>query len=441
MPKEKKQKQKAWIVGVNMGYGHQRTVYPLKGLAPDEKIINANDYEGILKKDKKFWDSSRRFYEFISRFKRVPLIGGVAFSLYNKLQEIPVYYPKRDLSKANLSLRQIYSLIRKGWGKHLISKLKKPVGKQAGQKLPFVTSFFIPAFMAEYFKYPKDIYCIICDADISRAWVALNPQKSRIKYLASNSWTANRLKLYGVDPKNIFLSGYPLPLENIGSKKEEILKEDLGYRILNLDPNGRFCKNYEPLIKKYVGKLPKKPNHPLTILFSIGGAGAQTEIVTRYLKSLLPKIKNKELRVFLGAGIREEVRDYFLNSLDRLGIKEQLGENVEIIFENDINNYFSDFSKKIKETDILWTKPSELSFYTGLGVPIILAPSIGSQEDYNRRWLLSLGAAVNQEKPKYAHEWIYDYLNSGRFAEAALDGYIEVESSGTYNIQKIIFKK
>ena len=124
-----------------------------------------------------------------------------------------------------------------------------------------------------------------------------------------------------------------------------------------------------------------------------------------------------------------------------MGLKDNLGDNIEIIFESDINNYFSEFSQKIRETDVLWTKPSELSFYSGLGLRIIMAPSIGSQEDFNKRWLLSLGAGVMQEDPKYASEWIYDYLNSGRFAEAALDGYIEVESMGTYNIEKIVFGK
>ena len=77
-------KRKAWLVSVNMGYGHQRTVYPLRYLAHKGKVVNANDYEGILEKDKNFWESSRRFYEFISRFKRIPLVGEAIFSLYNK---------------------------------------------------------------------------------------------------------------------------------------------------------------------------------------------------------------------------------------------------------------------------------------------------------------------------------------------------------------------
>jgi len=99
------------------------------------------------------------------------------------------------------------------------------------------------------------------------------------------------------------------------------------------------------------------------------------------------------------------------------------------------------YDKKLRKTDILWTKPSELSFYTGLGIPTIIAPSIGSQEDFNRKWLQAIGAGVLQENPRYANQWIFDYLNSGRFAEAALDGFIEVEKLGTYNIKKIVFEQ
>ncbi len=93
----------------------------------------------------------------------------------------------------------------------------------------------------------------------------------------------------------------------------------------------------------------------------------------------------------------------------------------------------------MNKTDILWTKPSELSFYSGLGLPIIIAPSIGSQEDFNKKWILNLGAGILQENPKYADQWIFDYLNSGRFAEAAMQGFIEVEKLGTFNIQKTCF--
>jgi len=425
-------KEQAWVVSVNMGYGHQRTAYPLKQFAPKGKILNANDYPGILEKDRNVWESSRHFYEFISRFKRIPVVGDIAFGLFNKFQEIPSYYPRRDLSKPTISLERIFKLIEKGWGRHFVKKI-------ARKKMPLITTFFIPAFMAEVFDYPGEIYCVVCDADISRAWASLNPEKSRIKYFAPDSWVVNRLKQYGVRKENIFLTGYPLPLENIGTSKHDVLKRDLRFRILNLDPQRIYYQDYEPLIRNQIGRLPKEKDHELTMMFSIGGAGAQGEIVLEYVKSLKKRIRKGEINLILSAGIKPEVRDFFLENVKKMGLDNYLNKNIEIVFEKDIWDYFIRFNQKLKKTDLLWTKPSELSFYSGLGIPIIMAPSIGSQEDYNRRWLASIGSGVNQENPRYANQWIFDYLESGRFAKAALRGFIEINNLGIYNIKELVF--
>ena len=68
--------KKAWVVAVDMGYGHQRTAYPLRDLAFGGKVINANNYEGIIKKDKRFWQTTKSSYEFISRLRGIPFIAG-----------------------------------------------------------------------------------------------------------------------------------------------------------------------------------------------------------------------------------------------------------------------------------------------------------------------------------------------------------------------------
>ncbi len=300
--------KKFWVVAVNMGYGHQRTAYPLKRFAAGGNIINANDYCGIPEKDKNIWNSTRGFYEFISRFKKIPLIGDIAFRIYDKFQEIPIFYPKRNLSKPSFGLANIYSIIKNGWGRDLISKIKD-------NAIPFVSSFFIPAFMAEEFGYPGEIFCVICDADVSRSWAALNPAKSRIKYFAPNSWVASRLQLYGVREENIFLTGYPLPLENIGTRQMEILKYDLAKRILNLDPDGEYRRKYGVLIENHLGVLPEKSGKPLTIMFSIGGAGAQKEIVAKYLADLAGKIKNGKAKAIVSVGTRREIGEYFFKKL------------------------------------------------------------------------------------------------------------------------------
>jgi len=428
-----REEKKAHIVAVNMGYGHQRTAYPLRDMAPGGKVINANDYDGIPEEDKKIWESSRSFYEFISRFKRIPLIGDFAFYLFNRFQEIPAFYPRRDLSKPNLTLKKMYSMIRKkGWGKDLISRLEK-------NPLPFITSFFVPAFMAEEFNYSGEIYCAVSDADCARAWAPLDPKKSRINYFAPNLWVANRLKLYGVRPEKIFLTGFPLPTENIGTEKQEVLKKDLGARIANLDPKMKFHDKYKIFIDSKINIPHKKKDHPLTVMFAIGGAGAQKEMATEYIKSLIGRIKKGEMKILLSAGIRPEVRDYFKDSLKELKLSKYIGRNIEIVFDDDMEKYFKSFSRQLRKTDILWTKPSELSFYSGLGIPILMAPTIGSQEDYNKNWLLGMGAGVPQIDPRYAHQWIYDYLESGRFAEAAMAGFIEVEKMSVYSIKKIVF--
>ncbi len=425
--------KKIHLLSVNMGYGHQRTAFALKNLAKNGEIINANDYDDMPAKDRNIWESSRKFYEFISRFKRFPLLGNVAFTIFDEFQKILEFYPKRNLSKPSFTLKKTYDIIEKGWGNDLIKKLKK-------DSIPIISTFFIPAFMADFFNYPKNIYCVVCDADVSRSWAPLNTSKSGIKYFAPNKRVVERLKLYGIKKENIFLTGYPLPLSNIG-KNKQILKEDLKYRILNLDPEKKYIKTYSPLIEKYLGDLPEKSDHPLTIFFSVGGAGAQKEIAINIVRGLKEKLKEGKIKIILSAGIRENVRDYFFANMEKHKLDNLLqNKTVEIIFEKNIEDYFNTFNAALRKTDILWTKPSELSFYTALGLPIIIAPTIGSQETFNRDWLLNLGSGIMQKNPLYADQWLFDLLDEGKLAEAAMQGFIKAISRGALNIEKIIAK-
>jgi hypothetical protein len=73
-------------------------------------------------------------YEFVSRLKRVPILGDLAFSIMDYFQKILTYYPKRDLSRPIFSLKTIYTFVKKGWGRDLIERLRK-------NPLPIVTTF------------------------------------------------------------------------------------------------------------------------------------------------------------------------------------------------------------------------------------------------------------------------------------------------------------
>ncbi|MFA4937205.1 MAG: hypothetical protein WC575_02895 [Patescibacteria group bacterium] len=426
--------KKAWVVSVDMGYGHERAAWGLKELA-HEGIIVANNYPGIPARDRKLWLQSCNIYETISRFKSIPLIGETVFEIMDKIQSIPQFYPRRDLSKPNIQLREIYALLHKGISRHLIELLIKK-----NNKLPLIATFFQAAFAAEEFGYPGDIYCVVCDADCSRTWVSYDPKQSRIKYFAPNGRVVERLKLYGVRSENIFLTGFPLPKELIGGPNIKIIKQDLSRRLRNLDPNRIFITKYEKTINSYLGKNWRNLDHKhlLTLTFAVGGAGAQKAIGLQIINSLATSISSGKIKVNLIAGIRNDIARYFKQGCQSLGLNKFLGRGINVLYQKDYHSYFKEFSQILHTTDILWTKPSEMSFYTGLGLPIIMAPPIGSQEHFNRVWLKTVGGGITQNDPRYTNEWLFDWVNSGGLARVAWNGFIEAPTHGAYRINSII---
>jgi hypothetical protein len=419
------------LVSVDMGYGHQRAAYPFIGSSCGG-IITANDYKEASLAEKKIWNRDRKNYEIISRFKKVPFLGDKVFSLMDYFQKIDSFYPRRDLSKTNIQQQVFFKKVKNGLGRNLIEELNK-------DPLPILTTFFVAVYFAEYYNYKGQVYCIICDADISRAWAPVEPSKSNTIYLAPNQRVKERLMLYGVKKENIYVTGFPLPKENIG-ESQTILKDDLKKRLAVLDPNKAYRNKYEKLIEDYLCPKNeiKEANRPLTLTFAVGGAGAQRELGKIILESLKDKIIEGHLRLNLVAGSRKEVYDFFDKVLKNNFLHNN--ENVKIIYDDNKIEYFKKFNIALRTTDVLWTKPSELSFYSGLGVPIIMAEPVGSQEHYNRRWLLGIGAGVDSKNPRYTNEWLFDFLQSGWLAEAAMRGFLNAPKMGTYNIENIILR-
>jgi hypothetical protein len=419
-------KNKAYIITADMGYGHQRATFPLKHWA-DQDLINLN----AETKDKAWWDNQRRSYEFISAFKQTPLLGEFLFGVMDYFQKIESFYPHRDLSKPIWQQKFFINAIEKGLGRELFDKLK-------AKPLPIITSFFVAVYMADYYHYPAPVYCIVCDADISRAWAPYNPKHSKVIYLVPNVRTKDRLILYGVKPNQIQVSGFPLPMENIGSPDKEIIKHDLARRIMRLDRQGLYRAKYQSLINHYLpDETMINDERAPVITFAVGGAGAQKLLASTLLTSLRSLIIKGEIELNLVAGSRSDVAQYFQQQLKLYKLTNR--KNLRILYYPDKNSYFEAFNKTLRETDILWTKPSELSFYTALGIPLILSEPLGSQELFNREWLIAIGAGIDNHDPRYTHEWLPNWLATGRLARAAMQGFIEAEALGTYNIEKLVF--
>jgi hypothetical protein len=413
-----------------MGYGHQRAVYPIKDIA-EEGIITVGSSEAVSKAEQKLWKRLLNAYEFFSRAKGIPIIGPPFFSMLDSLMRIPSFYPMRNLSSSTFQVNLLESLIEKGLGKGMLEKIST-------KNLPMITSFYASAIAADKKGFNK-IYCIICDADINRVWVAKEPWESRIEYCAPCSKAAQRLKAYGVPEERIHLTGFPLPTELLGDENLSILKKDLAQRLFYLDPKEKFWTRHGRNVEHFLGKenCVFKNDRKLTITYAVGGAGAQKEIGEKIAVSLKDKLKANEIKLNLVAGIRKEVNDFFE------AVKNEIdsdGNSIQIIYSESLHNYFDFFNKALHETDILWTKPSELSFYSALGIPIIMSPIIGSQEKFNRKWLREIQAAMKQEKPDYTDQWLYDLLNRGTLAESAWDGFLKARKLGTFKIKQVIDK-
>jgi len=422
---------RAWVVAADMGLGHQRAAHGLAHLAEDG-IITAGSRDTTDPDEAAFWERLRWTYEFVSRSKSVPLVGPFLFGTLDRLLRIPPFYPLRDLSHPSLNNAIVERLIRQGLGRSLLQRLRS-------RALPMISTFYAPCLVADHV-LDTPIFCEICDADVNRVWVASRARHSTIRYFAPCGRVMRRLRQYGVPDERIFITGFSLPRENIGGPGMETLKADLLARLARLDPRGRFLSVYGPTVEKLLGAAPAPAAREdrITVSFAVGGAGAQTEIGLMLLQSLKPALRAGSMRLFLIAGVNRIVERVFTDFAVRVGLETELGENVLIVCEDTKPAYFDRFNAVMRETDILWTKPSEISFFSALGLPIVMAPHIGSQEDKNHKWLTDKGCAMPQYNPRHALEWLSDLVRDGTFAEKAMNGFIKNRKLGVYKMEEVL---
>ena len=418
-----------WVASADMGYGHQRAAYPFRERARDG-ILNAGATPFTTDAERAQWKRYLKAYEGFSRAKGIPIIGKPVFNLLDRLLHIPSLYPIRNLSESTYQVDMLYRQVQKGLGKGLVQTISQ-------DRQPLLTSFYVPAIAADLAGHDK-IYTIICDADLNRVWVAKEPWESNINYFAPCGKAAMRLKSYGVPEERIFLTGFPLDDALLGGRELTTLKHDLAIRLKMLDPLGRFHTSLGSSVDNLLGDAAKAEppsDRVLTITYAVGGAGAQADIGVRIMHSFADELRSGTMQLNLVAGTRSEVRDIFTQAITDSGMQ---GARVEILYRESLDDYFRDFNTMIRSTDILWTKPSELSFYAGLGLPIIMSPTIGSQEKFNRRWLQEIGAGMRQEKPDHANEWLIELLKNGRFADMAWLGFLRARKLGTYHILDVL---
>jgi hypothetical protein len=418
-----------FVVAAEMGYGHLRAALPIAEtfgvplLSADRPPLAGPDEQGL-------WDRVRVSYELTSRLSQLRGLGGPVNLLLDQITSIPALYPARDRSAPSSGTRFVDRLARRGLGRGLIEALR-----ESGR--PLVTTFYFPALAADYARVENPLFCVVTDTDVNRVWAPSVGASTRVRYLVPTRRTARRMIQYGVPSSQVTFTGYPLPDSLVGGPSYPILRRNLARRLVRLDPRRAFRDEVGDAIAALLGPLPaEEEGRPPLVTFAVGGAGAQADLARRFLPSLRDDLAAGGLRLSLVAGTRVAVRDELEAYVAEAGLRGAPG--VELLYEPDLATYFSRFDELMARTDVLWSKPSELSFFAALGLPIICAPPVGVHERRNRRWVRESGAGVKQGDPASAGEWLGDLLADGQLAAAAWAGYFRLPKAGLYRIAEAV---
>ena len=417
------------VVSLEMGYGHLRAAYPVADALGTE-VLFADEAPIADEVDRKLWLWIRRAHRLLSRPTPWAMLERPANGLMDFVTMIPSLYDAPDQSAPDLGVHALNRLIRLGLGRGLVRTLKE-------RKATLVTTFYAPAIIADAAELP--VYCIVTDADVQRVWVPMHPERSNIHYFAPSPRVVRRLRAYGVSEDRISLTGFPLPLELVDKDGEAGLSAQVARRIVRLDPERVFTDLHAPMLERMLGKLPEtERGRPIEVVFAVGGAGAQVDLSDAFLPRFRDHILRDRMRIHLVAGTRAEVADRFKRQLRRARLTSRLASGVSILYAPDFATYYRKFNALMDRADVLWTKPSELSFYAGLGLPLVLSHPVGAHERFNRRWLREQGAGLKQRRPDQLPGWFDEWLFDGNLAAAAWSAYTRIPRTGTEQIVRIL---
>ncbi|MEI9949838.1 MAG: hypothetical protein WDO74_12865 [Pseudomonadota bacterium] len=411
------------VVAIEMGYGHLR---PARSLARElnAELLHTDRPPLADAEEQRRWAATRSLYESVSRISGIPWVGPPLRGVLNSITDIPNLYPFRDLSGATLGVKLLARAARQGLGRSIVSYLRE-------HDLALLTTFYSPAVLADFHGYDR-IFCVVTDSDVNRVWAPIDPKSSKIRYLAPSGRVVRRLRAYGVPESHIELTGFPLPHSLVGGMEGTTLRKNLLQRLARLDPTQAFRQAFAADLAQ-LGPLPSTTEPP-HLVFAVGGSGAQAELSASFLPSLRPLLERRRLRLTLVAGVRAEVKARFEDELSRARLAGQLGRSIDILHEPVLDDYFDRFDALLANTDILWTKPSELVFYAALGIPLLLAPPVGIHESYNLRWARENGAGFKQRDARVIGDRLLEHLHDGNLAAAAWAGYRRLPSRGLYQI-------
>jgi hypothetical protein len=404
------------VAAIDMGYGHLRAAAPLADALGVPLLLMDLPPLGNAR-DAWFWWRTRALYEPLTRWSQVPGLGGPLRELLARITAIPEAHG--DLSAPTAGTRWMERAARAGAGRVLAEHLR-------ATGAPLLATFYAAPILAELHGADR-LHCVVTDADVNRVWAPPHPARSRIRYYVPSEPARRRIESYGVSPDRIRLTGFPLPHDLVGGRDRSALKRNLAGRLGRIDPRRTVAND----AAAEIGPVQRDDSPPL-VTFAIGGAGAQAGIAVRLVRALKGALRARRLSLALVAGRRHEVARKLRAAIEAEGLA---GDSAAFVLEErDTLKYLGKFNALLARTDVLWTKPSEMTFFAALGLPVVAAPPVGMHEERNLRWAVEQGAAVPQGDPDRAGDWLPRWLDDGTLARAAWNGYRRLPALGLYEI-------
>lgn len=316
-----------------------------------------------------------------------------------------------------------------------VAELMTPIMGKIPKEIPVIATHVWPAQAALHAGFKK-VVNVIPDN-----WpMALHLAEGSIHTVQTPSSFLGYKTLKGMDGKKI-LKAIP---------EGELV--DVGHYI-----DHELVVNLEADNQKRLNRIETK--QPKRILLTVGGAGAQQEIFINVIRHLMPFVEKKEVALLINVGDHKSVWEgivkgipelatkatlYFdqwgstqafaKHAIDRSPISEEAGNpltGIHAFYHQDIFAAVYASNLLMRATDILMTKPSELSFYP---VPKLLIKRVGGHEAWGAIRAAEVGdGTIECETNQLALQMLDLLLNTTDMLKNMVVNIDKANQIGVYN--------
>lgn len=194
----------------------------------------------------------------------------------------------------------------------------------------------------------------------------------------------------------------------------------------------------------------KKDGQPIRFLLTIGGAGAQGDIFKSIIKALMPRIRKKEVALYVNVGDYQDVWDKLVSEIRGLAKVSRTHFNdwkatqgfaeaaltgrvvgVHAFAHENIFEAVYATNLLMRSADVLVTKPSELSFYP---IPKLFIQRVGGHEQWGAIHSAEIGdGTLEMRDIPHVLQMLELFIKDGGMLEDMCENILQNKKMGIYN--------